>query len=249
MQPYEYETMRRVEDTYWWYTNLHETVVRTAHEVLNGARSARVLDAGCGTGGNLRTLSAAFKDAEITGVDLEPAAVRLAAERGVGRVLQASVESLPFEDAYFDLVVSLDVLYIRGLDDAKAVKEFHRVLKKNAYLVLNLPAFNILKGAHDKAVQTARRYNKKTLKRLLSPLFEIEKMFYWNVSLFPLMAVWRPLSRLFSNGPSPRSDLKLLPPALNRCMVSFIGSETRLAERLPLPFGSSVFCLAKKVGV
>ena len=54
MQPDEYHKMAAVEDAMWYYQALHRHVARSLNRVL-GASAALVLDAGCGTGGLLRS--------------------------------------------------------------------------------------------------------------------------------------------------------------------------------------------------
>lgn len=247
MQAYEYERMRAVEDGYWWYQGLHHLVRKGALGILRENPRARILDAGCGTGGNMRAMRAAFPDAEILGVDIEPRAVEMTRQRGVGPVLQGSVEALPFAGNAFDLVVSLDVLCTKGVDDRKALRELHRVLKEKGVLLINLAAFEFLKGSHDLAVHAGQRYTKGRLCRmLLEAGFDVVKGTYWNSALFPFLAFWRPLSRVFSNDLSPRSDLKPLPSVINGFLTWWILRETDLARRVPLPVGSSVFVTARK---
>ncbi len=71
--------------------------------------------------------------AAATGIDLTEAAVaaareRLAQEGLEAEVLVADAESLPFEDASFDVVYSYGVLH-HTPDTAAAVREVHRVLR------------------------------------------------------------------------------------------------------------------------
>lgn len=56
MLEHEYDTMRRVEDTHWWYRTLRQRVLRDLKRALRGRDTARILDDGCGTGGMLAYL-------------------------------------------------------------------------------------------------------------------------------------------------------------------------------------------------
>ena len=97
----------------------------------------RVLDSGCGRGRNLRYFMEEGYD--VCGSDLSPDAiegVRAAAiAAGVddpdGRFRVEASESLSFEDASFDLVISNAVLHFSRDDDhfEAIVDEIHRVLK------------------------------------------------------------------------------------------------------------------------
>ena len=129
------------------------------------APSFSLLDAGCGSGGMLKMVREKFPLAELTGVDQSEHALELTAARETGaKLVPASVHELPFPDNSFDFVFSLDVLSHVGVDDALALHEMHRVLRPGGRLILNLAAFDFLKGTHDCAVDVDRRYTKGQLR-------------------------------------------------------------------------------------
>src|SRR5438128_12648252 len=101
--------MSRREDSHWWYRGMR----RTAMAVLREARKdrvARILDAGCGTGGT--TVQLLEFSQQVFGVDLAREALGPAAGRGLqGRLAQGTIEGLPFRDASFDVVTSFEVVY------------------------------------------------------------------------------------------------------------------------------------------
>jgi SAM-dependent methyltransferase len=248
MQPYEYQTMRSVEDTYWWFTGLRSRVVESLKRFIGTGKAIRVLDAGCGTGGMMQTLRQHLPGIDITGIDLSTQAVRATRERDVGPVINASLDAVPFGGEIFDVIISLDVvLEMEAVHDQKALAEFCRVLKKKALLIINLTAFECLRGQHDDAVTVKHRYVKKTLKPiLLNAGFTIVEMKYWNALFFPLLVVWRPLSRLFADSAQPVSDLAPLPEWLNNMMTWISLGEMRAARYISPPFGSSIFVVAEK---
>lgn len=100
----------------------------------------RVLDAGCGAGHT----AAAFAPhvAEVVAVDFTESMLRqvelLAAERGLTNLTARTgdVESLPFGDAEFDLVVSRYSAH-HWPHPAQAVAEFRRVLKPGGRVILS----------------------------------------------------------------------------------------------------------------
>jgi len=235
--------MRSVEDHYWWYVGLHSLVAQVARARL--AAQAVILDAGCGTGGMLKVLHTTMPQARLSGVDASPEAVELANQRGLCPVQLARIEALPFAAGAFDAVICLDVLYMRGVDERAAVEEFRRVLQPGGPLILNLPAFEFLRGEHDLAVAGERRYTKARVAALLEG-FQIETLTYWNATLFPFVALVRALSRFRDAQHAPRSDLKPLPSLVNGALAWLIRAEFAVARRCPLPFGSSVFAVARK---
>ena len=248
MNSREYETMRHMEDDYWWYRGLHSLVTDVARRKLVDASAPLILDAGCGTGGMLAALRRSLNGADLTGLDSSAEAIDLTRARNLGvKLVCAPVEEMPFPESYCDLVISLDVLSAKGLDDARALRECRRVLKGGKSLVLNLPAFDLLRSVHDAAIGGARRYTRGGLRRLLREAgFEVEWLTYWNALLFPPIAVWRLLTRPRAGRPHPRSDLHPLPAMLNRLLAAQLGLELRLAQHVPLPFGTSVFAVVRK---
>lgn len=246
MKAAEYDLMRAVEDRHWWYTVLH----RLVQEALSGCLPphARLLDAGCGTGGMLNFLQSDGGGLELTGVDASEDAVRHCHQRGLGTVRRGSVEALEFEDAAFDAVLSLDVLYHAGVDEKKALAEMGRVLCPEGLLVVNLPAFEHLRGSHDMAVSGVRRYVSCQVRSLLEhSSFEVVMIQYWNAWLFLPLLVWRRISRTKAGqGTESRSDLKLPPSWFNSLLAGVGRLDARLCRELHLPFGSSVFAVARK---
>ena len=240
--------MRTVEDSYWWYTGLRARVIERLKHSINKGKRMRVLDAGCGTGGMLQALHRHFPEVEIIGIDLSKQAVKSTQERNVGPVVNASVDAVPFRKETFDVIISLDVvLEMKAVHDDKALLEFHRVLKKPGLLILNMTAFECLRGQHDDAVTVKYRYTKKTLRPVLdSTGFTIMEMAYWNVLFFPLLAIWRPLSHLLADASKPISDLRPLPAWLNKSLTGIALKEIKLNRYISFPFGSSIFAVAEK---
>ena len=238
--------MRAVEDHYWWYQALR---LHVADSIEPGAAKFSLLDAGCGSGGMLAALHAKFPQAELSGIDESEHAIELCRERNTGaHLLQAGVHELPFSSDAFDVVLSLDVWVNEGVDDALAAHETHRVLRPGGKLILNLAAFDFLKGAHDEAVGGVRRYTRPQVRALLEGAgFAVERLTYWNATLTPPIAVLRWLSRRQLGGEA-RSDFRPLPPFLNSALKGLAALELRASRHLSLPFGTSVFAVARKHG-
>ncbi len=245
MSPTEHDTMRSVEDDYWWYRALRKQVV----DLIKPARpDFTLLDAGCGSGGMLAVLASQFPSAVLTGTDVSGHAIELTADRQTGATLATgNVNRLPFGNSEFDYVLSLDVLTNRGVDDRAALTEVHRVLKKGGHLIINLAALDFLRGSHDVAVDADRRYTRSQLAILLREIgFAIERLTYWNMTLLPLIAVMRWRSRKVSQDEA-RSDFFALPGFANFLLSSLVRCEFAVSSLVPLPFGTSLLALGRKI--
>src|SRR5665213_982622 len=102
----------------------------------------RVLDAACGEGYGSALL--ARTAATVAGVDIDGATLAHAAARyaSVPNVAfhQASVATLPFADASFDLIASFETIeHLEAADQPRMLAEFARVLAPRGLLILSAP--------------------------------------------------------------------------------------------------------------
>ena len=234
MKTGQHQLMRQVEDEHWWYRVLRGQVVRALSRMVPKGRS--LLDAGCGTGGMLSRLNAW----QTHGCDIAAEAVEHCRARGLERVLVSSVHAMPYADECFEAVLSLDVLYHAQVDEHLALSEMRRVLKRGGLLILNVPAFDCLRGAHDAAVDGVRRYRRGELNRLLRTHdFEIVEAHYWNVWLFLPLLLRRWISQ------SAEGDLAMPPRWLNALLAAGGKLDAALCRHTRLPLGTSLFVVAR----
>ena len=97
--------------------------------------NAPILDAGCGTGLNLRHLPAGS-----VGVDINPRNIELLKQRlPQHTVLEGDVEALPFADGSFGTVLCTEVIE-HIPDPSAALAEYRRVLGPGGVLIGSVPA-------------------------------------------------------------------------------------------------------------
>lgn len=245
MEPSEYDRMYQAETRHWWYLGMASITRAVIKRHIAPAQGLTILDAGCGTGAAMSTFLGEL--GKVTGFDISPLALGFCRARSLTPLAQASVMEIPFPAGSFDLATSFDVLYERAVsNDATALAELFRILRPGGFLLLRLPAYNWLRGQHDRAIHTARRYSASQVVQLLTANgFRLAHITYANTLLFPLALAKRLLERAWPSNPD-SSDLSIQTGAFNSLFRHILSSEAPLAARTGLPFGLSVIALGQK---
>jgi SAM-dependent methyltransferase len=131
----QYATEDKLETrrTVWHPTADGRDPVEVAAAVIRASGPSRVLEVGCGTGAFAERLTGELSHAEVVATDQSPRFAQLTAARGVDARV-ADVQDLPFEDASFDVVAALWMLYhVPDLD--RGLAEVRRVLRPGGRFV------------------------------------------------------------------------------------------------------------------
>ena len=240
-----YESMYATEDGHWWYRGMERITISLLNQLYPSPRNLRILDAGCGTGGATRFL---LPFGTVTGCDISPVGLAFCRRRALPHLGQASITSLPFPDASFDLVTSFDVLYHRAVTDHHAALfEFWRVLRPGGRLLLRLPAYDWLRRHHDVVVHTGRRFTSRGLRRDLTGAgFGVERLTYANTFSLPPAIVQSVVEKRLL--PRQRPTLNNGPGWQNGLFSRLLFLEARWLRTHSLPFGLTVAGVARKPG-
>jgi ubiquinone/menaquinone biosynthesis C-methylase UbiE len=245
----EYETMFRVEERYWWYRGMRRIAQAFAPELFHLPPSARLLDAGCGTGANLAHVAGRGGGPRGFGADLSFEALHFCRRRGLARFAEGTLERLPFRDASFDAVTCHDVL-ISVADDGSALRELARVAKPGGILYVTAAAFDAFQGEQDRASHGLRRYTAREMSAKVEAAgFRVSRTSYANFFLaLPIFIVRRVQDLLVRGRPAgeARSEFHLTPGLLNGPLTALLGLEAALIERLRLPVGVTLLLKASK---
>jgi len=246
MEKAEYRKHFELEEDFWWFRGRRRILLSILRSRLRMSGCLKVLDAGCGTGYNLKFFEAL---GTAYGCDFSEEAIHFCRRRGLKRLARADVQAPPFKDRSFDLIAMLDVLYHKNIkNDVEVLRGMHRLLRNGGHLVLSDSALRILSGRHDAAFHARERYRKKTLKaRLEAAGFSLVRGSYFNFFLLPAVFFTRLLENV--HAPSKKgspSDLKAVHPRLNSVLFAVLSLEAFLAGHINLPLGSSIVCLARK---
>lgn len=122
----------------------HSAVGKWGISHLHIAKNAKILDIGCGGGGNIRTMLKCFPGSSVTGIDYSPVSVQKSRKlnhREIQsrrcRILQGDAASLPFTAHSFDLVTAFETVYF-WQDITHAFQEVMRILKPGRqFLICN----------------------------------------------------------------------------------------------------------------
>ena len=248
MSDAQYAALYGLSDTHWWCRGMDQIARALLESVDIDPASTRLLNVGCGVSAMVawpRGYS------QAVGLDLAMLALQMSHRHGAENLVAGSADWLPFAAQSFDLVAALDVLYHAGIEDnERTLANLWRVLRPGGWVLVRLPAYEWLRGPHDIVMGTRKRFTTRSARKLLGGAgFDIQRTTYANTWLFPLEAAWRITRRQFTSEKELScavSDLVETPGALNWLLATILGTERHLLRRLNLPFGLSVFCLARK---
>ncbi len=253
MQREDYESLAALEENLWWFAGMRNISGSLLDPLLPRNSNRQILDAGCGTGGNLEWLKVYAGSGEVIGVDLATDALHFCTKQGSQNLAQASVTHLPFRDSTFDLVTSFDVLVqLPGENSGvEAIREMYRVLRPGGHVFARVAAYDWMRSSHDEALGTQHRYSLTELQRQLQQAgFQVRRSTYANFALLPLAILNRlVLKRIGLVGKG--SDVKPLPSPLkwlDGLFKSALNLEGRWLNRSgrSLPAGLSAICVAEK---
>jgi len=152
-------------------------------------------------------------------------------------------DNIPYNEK-FDLICMFDVLeHIQ--DDKKALIKIAGLLKPAGTLIITVPAYSWLYGAHDKMLHHFRRYSKNTLNEIINYSdLKVLKSSYFNTLLFPLVILAR-LTDMLKNsdasiGYSTPNNI------VNHLFYRVFSIETILLNKTNLPFGASIVAVCRK---
>lgn len=101
-------------------------------------KDSRILDIGCGDG-NVSQLY--LPKGKVTGLDISPLALKLAAQKGIKTVLHdLNILPLPFSANSFDVIILTDVLE-HVLDPLGLLKDLNRILSPRGQVIITVPNF------------------------------------------------------------------------------------------------------------
>lgn len=238
--PIAMDRMTSGEVEHWWYVAKRRLIAQCWPPLPS---TARCLDVGCG-GGAMLLETGQFLHA--FGVDLSPQALHHGQGEGLSRLARADASALPFEDGSFSIAAALDVLEHHPHPE-RLLGEVRRILTEHGVLIVTVPAFQWMWSYADHVLGHYRRYTRPQLVAELEGAgFRIERLTYFHSWLLPVAWTFRKL-RAFTGCTESADDFPV-PGLLNRALLGICRVELWLLSRYDLPFGLSLFAVARPEG-
>jgi SAM-dependent methyltransferase len=242
------------EDKHWWFMSRTRAILKYLDAEVGPARPGQertVLDIGGGAGNMAHHLA---HYGRVIGIDFSDRPLPMAKARGLTS-FQGAGDALPFPDNSFDLIALLDT--VEHIPNELGVfDECFRVLKPGGKVMITVPAFMWLWSYNDVINEHQRRYTATELTQKLELAgFQVKRSSYNNFFVFPLIAGVRFLRPEAPELDSPhltqeeevyQVEMEPTPEPVNTILHSVGWIEAELVQRVSLPVGTSVLCIAEK---
>tara|TARA_B100000795_G_scaffold269343_1_gene258461 strand:+ start:3477 stop:4190 length:714 start_codon:yes stop_codon:yes gene_type:complete len=222
---------------HWWFQARKKII----DQIISNTKSNRkntILDFGAGSGVNLGML------AKYGLVDIHEQNKYARTLIKKNKKIKNLYSTLNIKKNFYDLILVADVIeHVK--EPKKLLKKLKKFLKKDGCILITVPAYQFLFSKKDDALGHYRRYNKKSLKKVLHG-FSIERISYFNTFLCIPIIIMTLLNKYLN-----RDYIKEVETTpnfiLNKvCYIIFM-SEKYFIKYFSFPFGISIYALVRNV--
>jgi len=228
MQSAQFQAQFRHEPTHWWFVARRKIITALISQVLPPGRSSWIVDVGCGTGGNIGSLSARYA---CTGIDQSAEAIQLARTRfpDVRFLCGDALAAMEHLAPRTSLVLLTDVLE-HVADDRAMLGGLVRAALPGTYFLVTVPADRSLWSPHDQSHGHWRRYDLPGLERVWEGLpVKTLLLSHFNARLYPVVKLARMLSRWRGKTAGEAgTDLKMPGALVNRILERVFQGESKV---------------------
>lgn len=242
MEQEVYSRLNALEHRHWWFVARRMILTDVLSRLIRKGSKTSILEAGCGTGGNLAML-AGFGD--VKAFEPEPSALTMAGQDTPAELKAGHLpDGIPFEKSSFDLIVMLDVLeHVR--EDTSSLKALSDHLKPGGRILITVPANPWLWSRHDEIHHHYRRYTRRDLEAAITGAgLTVVSMTNFNTFLFPLVAGLRLFREIF--GLEEHGDDRMPSKRLNSFLTGIFSAERAVLRHVSFPVGVSLMAVAEK---
>lgn len=239
-----YPEMIELQEKHWWFVARREVIQSLIKLEMQHSPVAKVLEIGCGVGGNVELLG---RSGNYLGIDMHLPAIEYCSGKFPQFEFKCSrIEEIPKESYShdFDSIYILDVL--EHIDnEVEILKSVRNYLTDNGKILVTVPAYQFLWSPHDDFVHHVRRYTKKSLRKVLEEAgYKVERLSYFNSILFPFALIQRLGSKLLKRKLS--NHLSTPPNVMNWLFKQIFLQEVRILKHTNLPIGLSIFAVSSQ---
>jgi len=233
MQADQFQLNSAIEHVHWWFVARRRILRELIAQVLPPSPQTMIVDVGCGTGGNVASLS---EDYTCVGIDPSPEAVELASRRfpGVRFLRGHAPDDLGDVVSRANLFLLTDVLE-HTPDDFALLSRLLSVASPGAWFLLTVPADSSLWSTHDESHGHYRRYDRERFEQLWQGLpVTVPMVSHFNSRLYPLVKWMRKIHRVRGKACGEAgTDIKMPSRWVNRLLTrSFVGESRVLGDLL-----------------
>lgn len=232
-----YETLA---PDFWWIESRNDLIDKLFPKFIFN-KDLRILDIGCGTGLNYKSLKAY---GEVCNLDYSEKAVQYCKGKKVRNLLRGDAKRLPFCSSTFGLVTAIEL--IEHIDeDFLVISEIYRILRKGGIALITVPAFKFLWSYDDITSGHKRRYTLRTIHKLLERtgfqiLLSNHRYFFIFIPTFILFK----FQYIFKKG---QNSLQYTPNFLNNFLRKISKLENYLIFKgVKFHAGVGIVCIVKK---
>ena len=253
MQTEQITLHSQMEENHWWFVGRRRIATALIHHLLPASQGKTIVDIGCGTGGNIASLT---PDYQCVGLDPSEEAIRLAQQRfpALSFVHGPIPSALAPIAPHAHLLLLMDVLE-HVQDDSQLLSGIIQWMSPGSLLLITVPADMTLWSPHDVSFGHFRRYDRDGLERVWAHLPVTPLLIsYYNTLLYPIIR-WirtRNRQRHQSYGDS-GTDFRIPPAPVNRLLTALFASEApalvrQLKERRApsIPRGVSLLAVLQR---
>jgi len=241
-----YDECFALEETSFWFKHRNDCLKQV---ITKYAPNSLFFDVGGGNGFTTKSL----QDLLMGAVLIEPGkkGVLNAKKRNVRNIICGNLSDLKGLTGRVPTIGAFDVIE-HVEDDVDFVLKLNSMLEENGYLFITVPAFNFLWSDEDITAGHYKRYNKKSITKLILRFnFEIiYSTYYFSLLTFPLFLMRTMPSKLGirnSSRPTIQKEHKRVNGIFGKLFDKILKWELkRIRSSRKIPIGTSCLIVAKK---
>jgi dolichyl-phosphate beta-glucosyltransferase len=229
------------DTTHWWFRSKATFVSLLLRRFA--LKDGWLVDIGAGAGGVTAMLG--WDPDRSMALERSTQLVRETKRRDAVQAVAGDAADLPIPDASVNVVCLLDVIEHLS-DPVSAIREAARILTNDGRLIINVPAHPRLWSSADEVLGHARRYTRRSLRD------ELERggcKVIWSSHVFSwlVLPVW--LRRRTRPSDEPQLGLDVASPLIDRLSMVLTRLEWIMVSHVPLRFGTSLLCIARRADI